>query len=53
LIQSILDEKKKEDSRKSLIQQERLIERNKTVDKHNQLLEYQASLGIKIVPDKR
>ena len=35
LLQAILDEKKDEDFKKSMIQKERRIERNKTVKKHN------------------
>ena len=52
LIQGILDEKKIEDNRKNIRQLERLIHRNKTVDRHNQCLEYQKMLGIKIVENK-
>ena len=35
LIQNILEEKKVEDNRKNIRQLERLIHRNKTVEKHN------------------
>ena len=35
LINNILEEKKVEDGRKNIKQLERLIHRNKTVDKHN------------------
>jgi hypothetical protein len=36
LLQAILEEKKDEDIRKATVQQERLISRNKTVERHNQ-----------------
>jgi len=48
LLQAILDEKKDEDFKKSLIQKERIIERNKTVKKHNQNLTDLATIGVKI-----
>ena len=48
LLQAILDEKKDEDFKKSMIQKERRIERNKTVKKHNQNLSDLASIGVKI-----
>jgi hypothetical protein len=48
LLQAILDEKKEEDFKKSLIQKERIIERNKTVKKHNQNLSDLATIGVKI-----
>ena len=48
LLQAILDEKKDEDFKKSLIQKERIIERNKTVKKHNQNLSDLATIGVKI-----
>ena len=48
LIQAILEEKKIEDERKGIRQVERLIHRNKTVDKHNSMLDYQKSIGVKI-----
>jgi hypothetical protein len=36
LLNAILEEKKEEDFRKKMIQKERMIERNKTVVRHNQ-----------------
>ena len=39
LLQSILEEKQKEDEKKQIIQQERLINRNKVAYKHNLALE--------------
>ena len=38
----------KEDERKDVKRQEKIISRNKFVDKHNKTLEMQESLGIKI-----
>jgi hypothetical protein len=35
LLKAILEEKKEEDLKKSLVQQERLISRNKTTERHN------------------
>ena len=48
LLKAILEEKKEEDFQKSIIQRERIIERNKTVVKHNKNLSDMASMGVKV-----
>lgn len=48
LLQAILEEKKEEDFRKQIMYNEKLIIRNKTMEKHNQQLSHLASLGVKI-----
>jgi hypothetical protein len=48
LLKAILDEKREEDFRRSVMQKERIIERNKTVQKHNQQLVDLANMGVKV-----
>lgn len=44
----ILEEKSAEDVKKKMVQQERLISRNKTIYKHNQAMTEQQRLGVNI-----
>lgn len=48
LLKAILEEKKEEDMKKALVQQERLIARNKTTERHNKGLSHLAKIGVKI-----
>ena len=47
-LKDILEEKSVEDNKKSMIQQERLISRNKTIYRHNQAMSDQQRLGVNI-----
>jgi hypothetical protein len=48
LLKNLLEEKIKEDEKKEIIKQEKIISRNKLVFNHNIGLEKQEKLGIKI-----